>query len=431
MDRFLKADLRRLAGDLDGSQPSSTNSTPCVSIFAPMYRAGREVRQNRIRFGNLLKSARQQLQELDCGDHEVEALLEPLEKMERDDAFWQHQSDGLAVFSGPANFDSWRLPCDFPELVVVGKYFYIKPLVPVLTDDQQWYILATSPKKVRLLRATRHGVEDLQPDSFPDNLREALNIDEYTSALQFHSSSNHSVTPRRGDAIHHGQGASDPDVKKKDELLQYFHRLDHALGEYFDSENSPLLFAGVQFLFPIFRSACSYRNLVDEPVTGNPDELSAEELQKQSTNIMERRILSRRSAAFSDFMDRAHTDWASDDPELIFQSARMGQVETCFIDPNQQIQVTFDENRGPQWAETNSAGAEDLINCIAVHVILNGGRVVPLPSQSESGNKSPEAEKSSGTNSGNGMTGGSIEISSGVAAIFRSSTASFLQTSGQ
>ena len=54
------------------------------------------------------------------GAAEVQQLLEPVEQLLGDHSFWQHQSDGLALFLSPHFSRSYRLPLAFEELAVVA-----------------------------------------------------------------------------------------------------------------------------------------------------------------------------------------------------------------------------------------------------------------------------------------------------------------------
>ena len=75
----------------------------CVSIYAPMVKAGPETQQNAIRFKNLVRRAADTLEERGMTPKEVSRFLEPASDLIDDTPFWQHQSDGLAVFSPRAS----------------------------------------------------------------------------------------------------------------------------------------------------------------------------------------------------------------------------------------------------------------------------------------------------------------------------------------
>ena len=71
---------------------------------------------------------------------EARKLLEPAKKLIEDYDFWQQQSDGLAMFLAPELFRHYRLPLSFEELVVVTDRFHLKPLMPLLSDDGQYFV---------------------------------------------------------------------------------------------------------------------------------------------------------------------------------------------------------------------------------------------------------------------------------------------------
>jgi hypothetical protein len=101
MDQFTREHLKELAEAL---------VEPAVSVYMPTFRSGREVRQNAIRFKNLVKQAFVQLSERGMDDEEARHLLAEASSLEANDDWWQHQSDGLAMFLAPERFDCYRVP---------------------------------------------------------------------------------------------------------------------------------------------------------------------------------------------------------------------------------------------------------------------------------------------------------------------------------
>ena len=88
-------------------------------------------------------------------------MLEPASKFLQDSNFWQHQSDGLAIFISSNRVHRYRLPLNFEEFVTVINHFHIKPLLPLFTGDGQFYILALSQNYIRLLNGTRYSVSEV------------------------------------------------------------------------------------------------------------------------------------------------------------------------------------------------------------------------------------------------------------------------------
>ena len=61
-----------------------------VSIYMPTRRAGREIRQNPIRFKNRLKRAEAGLWSAGLRVAEIEELLAPARRLQGDPLYWQH-----------------------------------------------------------------------------------------------------------------------------------------------------------------------------------------------------------------------------------------------------------------------------------------------------------------------------------------------------
>jgi hypothetical protein len=107
---------------------------PCISLYLPTHRTGAEMQQDRIRLKNQMRQAENLLFLANVYVAEVEDLLEPIQALVDDEPFWLHPSDGLALFRSRDVFDPYRLPCSFKELVVVSNHFYLKPLLPFLSN---------------------------------------------------------------------------------------------------------------------------------------------------------------------------------------------------------------------------------------------------------------------------------------------------------
>ncbi|MEH2450193.1 MAG: hypothetical protein V7K20_02360 [Nostoc sp.] len=105
----------------------------------PTHPAGPEMRQDPIRFKNLVKEAETRL--IDAGLEQKEAIV-LLEKSHEIDTqeFWEQMAkQGLAIFISENIFRYYTLPIDFQELVVVTDRFQIKPLLPILNGNGQQF----------------------------------------------------------------------------------------------------------------------------------------------------------------------------------------------------------------------------------------------------------------------------------------------------
>src|SRR5581483_4064486 len=223
---------------------------PCISIFLPTHhKAGIEMQQDLLRLRNQLREVEHLLLARHIGSTQTEALLEPMVACSTDGEIWQHPGDGLALLRSPELFHSYQLPFSCQEQVVVGSHFYMKPLLPFLTSNGRFYILALGQKEIRLLEATHTSVEEVDlPASIPTSLAEAMKYDEPENELEYHSSASGGTMGKGGrqPVIFHGQGVGTDNEKTN--ILRYFQQIDRGLHETFHDETVPLVLAGVEFL---------------------------------------------------------------------------------------------------------------------------------------------------------------------------------------
>jgi hypothetical protein len=346
----------------------------------PTHRTGREIREDALRCKNLLNKAEEQLREIGVRTPEAQEVLAPAWKLQSDGEFWKSQSDGLAIFAAHDFFNCYRVPLLFEETLMVNRRFYVKPIVPLLEGDGTFYLLAASQNQLRLFRGTHYSISELTTDSLPKNLRDALNIDEYVQTLQFHSyRASVAGAAAGGDVMFHGQGGADMDVRKKDEIRQYFHRVDRGLQDFLHEQRSPLVFAGVEYLFPIFRETCNYSMLIEPAVRGNPDKLNAQQLHALAWTVVEPYFHESQRAALEKYHNGAGSDLATNDVAAIVGAARSGAVETLFVARGQKVWGTIDPQSGSvALHEKEQPADEDLMDYAAAHTLLNGGTVYTL-----------------------------------------------------
>jgi hypothetical protein len=350
----------------------------CLSIYLPTYIAGKEVEQNHIRYKNLVRQAEEKLHENGLRPNEVEQLLKPVRAYIDDKLFWKYQSQGLAVFRSADEFQAFRLPLEFSELVVVANRFHVKPVLPLFSSDGQYYILAFSMNRVRFFQGTRHSVSELALEGVPKSLSDALKYEFTERELQFHTGA-----PRHGgkrDAQFFGTAASEPDTK--DNLLRYFQQLDKGVREFLKEEKAPLVLAGVDYLLPIYKEANKYPHLVSEGLHGNPDSIAAKDLHEKSWQLVAPKFYESQSKDSDRLKQLLGTDnkLASLEIEEIITAAFSKRVETLFVATGVQIWGKFDDkDLSIAIHEEQEEGDDDLLDLTSVFTLVNGGTVYPTP----------------------------------------------------
>lgn len=353
---------------------------PCVSIYMPTHVAGPETRQNSIRFKNLIKQAEAQLQEYGATHDEALRLLQPALELDTED-FWQHQDIGFALFVADNFLHYYRVPLNFDELVVTTDRPHLKPLMPLLTGDGNFYILTLSQQQIRLFEATRYSIHEVELEGVPQSLTSALQYDETAKEGQHRISGSRGggLTGQNHPGSAHGQGSPDRDQHQKD-ILQFFHLVNDGLQPYLNGQRAPLILVGVEYLLPLYREANSYPFVLDEGITENADILKADELHQQALPIVEPFFAQAQQSAVEHFRELTGTGKTSIDPKEAIPAAFYGRVEQLFVAVGIQQWGVFDPQANELLMHADAEpGDEDLLNAAAIQTLLNGGTVYAVP----------------------------------------------------
>jgi hypothetical protein len=368
MDLLSRMDLKSLMKEHDHA---------CVSLFMPAHRVGTDVQQDPIRYRNLLNEAEERLIKSGMRKSDAQNYLTSARNLLNDPLFWQHQSDGLAVFISQDELQTYRLPLDFDELVVVAKRFHVKPLFPLFSSDSRFYILALSQNEIRIMEGTRFNVDEIDVEDIPENLAKALQWDDPEAHLQFHTAEGPSTGGSAPETIYHGHGGS-AEKEAKTNILRYFQKVDAGLKSVLAEETAPLILAGVDYLLPLYRDANSYRNLMETSIPGNPEELSANELHRRAWEILEPHYRQEQEAASERYAQLRETERASDELDEIVPAAYYGRVDQLFIPIGVEVWGNFDQQSGKLEVHVDSDTSKDLLNIAATYTFLNGGKVFAL-----------------------------------------------------
>ena len=342
---------------------------PSLSIYMPTHKAGAEVQQNAIRLKNLLREAEERLVSGGRRAAEAEKFLEPVQALVKNNPFWRQQSSGLALFLCPDFFQSYRLPVEFQPSVVLAERFNVKPLLPLFNTEGRFYVLALSQKDVRLLVCSRYGVKETRPEGMPRNIDEVLKVDAVGKRLRSRSSSSGGTGPR-------GSTAWTDDVYTKENVLRYLQQIDKSLRAILKDERDPLIFAGVEYVFSLYREVNTYAGLAETAIIGNPDQASAEELHAQALPIVEPWFLREQEEARVRYRQSLGTGLASNNLEEIVPAAHHGRVGYLFVEVGKEKWGTFNPETGKTVLHNGGKqGDEDLIDFAAVQTLGSGGKV--------------------------------------------------------
>lgn len=348
------------------------NDNPCISIFIPTQRIGKDVleEKDRIQLKSQWKKVNEKLKILGYPQEKINSIAKPLDDLLNDGDFWRHQSDGLAIFMADGFFEKFTLPVNFEAFTYVSDHFYLKPLIPMFSGNTRFYILALQLDRVQLYEGNLYSIGEVAVnDLTPSRLEDRVGYDYEEKALQFKSQN-----PATGSTIMHGQGAAERD--RKNEILRFFRAVDEGLREVLHSEKVPLVVACQDSFFPIYQEANTYKNLYEKSVPGNPSDYeNMLALHAAALDVLQPHFNREKESKMNQFKE-LNPERTSTAVSEIIPAIFEGKVDTLFLENREDIWGNYNENMASVDVhdEPNSTNMS-LMNLAAIKVIEQGGKV--------------------------------------------------------
>jgi hypothetical protein len=360
---FLRKDLDELL---------AIEAKPAVSLYLPTHIAGREIRQNAIRLKNLITQTEERLH-AEWRRSQIDALLAPAASLIEDGDFWRHPEKGLAVFLAPAFSRVHKLPLAVAEEAVLGPYFHIKPLLPILDDAGPFQLLAISARHTRFYQGSRWNFAEVEGIDLPQGIGAIADITEYENTRYA------APTGRHAGGLDKAQSFGDaPEELRKSELIELLHRIAAKLDSHVAANPMPLILAAHPEIHGHFREITSWRELQPEGIRANPEAMRPDELHRRAYAV----IAEKGEAARAEALERLNALLGSGNgkattrPEEIVRSARYGRVDTLFVTGDDHLWGTFDEAQDRVMAHGSPLpGDVDLLDYAAVMTLRQGGHV--------------------------------------------------------
>lgn len=357
---------------------ASTQQPPCLSLYQPTHRSRPENQQDLIRFRNLVKK-------LDASLHqqypsaEAHTLLAPFESLARDEVFWSHTLDGLAVLSCPNLFRVFLLERPVPELAIVADSFHTKPLRRFLQTVERYQVLGVSLHKVQLFEGTRDALEEI---SLAPSVSRALTevLDEELAEPHVTVAS-YGGTGQGTAPMHHGDGGKSDRAHVDAE--RFFRVVDRAVLEHHSRPSGlPLILATLPEHHQLFRQVSRNPFLMAEGLEINPDVLQPDELREQAWHIVEPQYQARWAALADEFAAAKSHGQGSDDLAQVAKAAAEGRITTLLIESGRQIAGRIDGATGQvEAADLSNPHINDLLDDLGELVEKMGGRVIIVPAE--------------------------------------------------
>ncbi|PTX42966.1 hypothetical protein C8P64_1489 [Christiangramia gaetbulicola] len=351
---------------------ANVKNDTCVSIFIPTQRAGKEVleEKNKKHLHSEWVQIRKKLKEDNVEENTIEKIGKPIESLLENRNFWRHQSDGLAIFASPDFFESYTLPVNFEAYHYISNEFYVKPLVPAMTGDGKFNILAIQLEKVSLFEASRYSIAPVEiEDLTPSRLEERVGFDFKEKALQFRTQGEGGEKTQ-----FHGHGGSERD--EKTEIKQFFRAVDQGLKDYLTKEKLPLVVYCQDYLFSIYKDANTYNHLMDQVIPGNPNDTDLLGIHQKALEVVEPYLNENRDKKIEKYKEQSQTENTTSAVSDIISAVYQGKVDTLFIENRAEIWGDYHEDEMKvEFSDDNTNGSISLLNLAAKKTIEMGGKV--------------------------------------------------------
>ncbi|HEY0524517.1 MAG TPA: hypothetical protein VGD08_14080 [Stellaceae bacterium] len=359
-------------------------SGPAVSVYLPTHVAGREIRQDPIRFHNLIDRAAERLTSLGMRRPEVEAFLGEARSLAADEEFWRHQDRGLAVFVAPGLLRTLKLPFEPNEESVVSRHFHVTPLLPLFQEDHRFFVLAASAGNVRLFEASQHAMNEVKDIDLPSSVAAITGETEYENTRHMAPVARTRAGTPGGVVKTHNFGET-PEEQRKAQLVEYLNRVAARVEDYLSGRRAPVVIAAEPevkgHLGAIIKDKL---DLAGKGVEMNPDAFGPEEIHRRAWALVQpefaetwHRDMDRLNALIGEATGRATLK-----PEEIVKAAREGRIDTLFIADGEHLWGRFDEDGDKVIAHgSQTEDDDDLIDVAALLTLRTGGNTYVLPKQ--------------------------------------------------
>ncbi|MEM9586160.1 MAG: hypothetical protein AAGA03_02670 [Planctomycetota bacterium] len=349
---------------------------PHVTLYlAPPSRV-HDSAQDSTRITNLARQAHAALVSYWMKESDATTMLQPLTVLSSSADVSKPRSHGLAIYLDEHGVKCFRVESSVREQLFIARRFLIRPMLASLERLDRYEVLTLSENRVALYAGTPEGLTGADIGGLPPSFRQWQETLTADRGSQVHSAHAH-VTGKQG-AVFHGQGGTaDTEAAGLD---RYFRQIDQVIGSHRAQQpDSPLILAGEHRVTSLFRSISKDSSLVRSAVDGNVDRLSKEQLHDRVKDIVRGEWERRRNAQAERI--REHDVPTTTDPERILVAACGGEVDTLFIDQDEELYGMFMADRGilkelrraPVGDPADTS--HDLMELAAVETLVNGGHV--------------------------------------------------------
>ncbi|MBN1191652.1 MAG: hypothetical protein JXA46_18005 [Dehalococcoidales bacterium] len=350
-----------------------------VSITMPAHHKGGADQQDLIRFKNHLRSAEEKLLQKGLRLPDVRSIIKPAEPLLTDSLFWRQQGDGLAIFLAGNSLRYYRLPMAPEEMVEVGKRYFIRPLISLLSQCGVFHVLAVSLNEIRLMQCTSTGAVRLDPPDLPAGITETLHLRTSSDSVSRpHTGIQAGISKAGAPAQPEMSGSVSVD---EEQIMQYLEQINGSIAGMLKFEQSPLVFAGADFLHPLYRKVNTYPHLLNKGIIGLPDGSSDAVLRQLAWPLVKGQFEKVRNEALAEYRKAAGTGLTADQAGDVVTASIHGRIRFLFISEGAYYRGRVPAGIDLTAISGSQEGDEDLVDLAVYHTLKYAGAVFVVEPQ--------------------------------------------------
>jgi len=340
----------------------------------PMHVRDRNATEDPIRLRKLADEAEEKLTDGGMRRGDAGKLLAPLRDLLQDYQGWQHRGRSLAFFAAPGFARSFHVAGELPASADVNDHFCVLPLLPLITDEERFFVLALSQNAVRLFAGDADALREVPLPGAPKDLKAAINIEDAEHAKRYHSGMAGDVGKQQ--AIFHGQGGK-PETIKED-LRQFLRQLAPVVDKQLNGEHAPLVLATVEATVPLWREVSHYKFLLEDFIAGSPDHLTSAQLHAKAWPLVQPALAGHRQWCEKRLLEAEGAKVANSLRDIV-PAAIMGRVSALFIDCRRSRWGHYDAaNHTCVLHGDREPDDQDLVELAVIETVRQGGDVFDM-----------------------------------------------------
>jgi hypothetical protein len=278
----------------------------------------------------LIREAEKNCGKYHLGQIEMQALFEPLRRLENDTLFWQLHQHALLFYRCAGTFFMEHRKAHWESKAIVDDLFHIRYLVADLDENLAYHVLVVAKNKAELYDGTSEGIELNPKAKLTQSVKDVTEPAE-NMRLQVHSATSSAHRGSGSNAFYSGAGEDNDEVRQ--DQLRYLKHLDTEVMTALGASHNPLILVGVEETMARFRKISAYSNIYEDILRYNDEYADPLKLSKDTQVILQKH----RDAAKENMADKIKAE--ADRPEGkvvtgfndLIRLSQEGRIDTLFI----------------------------------------------------------------------------------------------------